>query len=147
MPDDFAIVSIASSQRAAEMTMPALTTMEVPSTELGRLGVEALLAQLEDQQAPRLQRVLPCRLVVRGSSGPFGVERKRVLTMHSTDGPRPLNRGWVNARPPACPALRPRRPGRARHSGTTPLPACASRCARVDANRPRGCTRSRTTAP
>lgn len=33
-------------------------------------GVEALLAQLEDQQAPRLQRVLPCRLVVRGSSGP-----------------------------------------------------------------------------
>lgn len=72
VPDDFAIVAIASSQRAAEMTMPALTTMEVPSTELGRLGVEALVAQFEDQQAPRLQRVLPCRLVVRGSSGPIG---------------------------------------------------------------------------
>ena len=69
VPDDVAIVSIASSQRAAEMTMPALTTMEVPSTELGRLGVEALLAQLDDQEAPRLQRVLPCRLVIRGSSG------------------------------------------------------------------------------
>ena len=70
VPEDVAVVSVASSQRAAEMTMPALTTMEVPSTEFGRLGVEALLSQLEDEGAPLLQRVLPCRLVVRGSSGP-----------------------------------------------------------------------------
>jgi DNA-binding LacI/PurR family transcriptional regulator len=70
VPDDFAIVSIASTVRAAEMTQPALTTMEAPSTELGRLGVEALLRQLDDEGGEPLQRVLPCRLVVRGSSGP-----------------------------------------------------------------------------
>lgn len=70
VPDDFAIVSIASSERAAEMTMPALTTMEVPSIQLGRLGVEALLRQLDDDGAAPVQQVLPCRLVVRGSSGP-----------------------------------------------------------------------------
>jgi DNA-binding LacI/PurR family transcriptional regulator len=69
VPDDFAIVSIASTARAAEMTQPALTTMEAPSAELGRTGVEALLRQLDDDTEP-LQRVLPCRLVVRGSSGP-----------------------------------------------------------------------------
>jgi DNA-binding LacI/PurR family transcriptional regulator len=70
VPDDFAIVSIASSERAAEMTMPALTTMEVPSNQLGRLGVEALLRQLDEDGAAPVQQVLPCRLVVRGSSGP-----------------------------------------------------------------------------
>jgi DNA-binding LacI/PurR family transcriptional regulator len=70
IPDDFSLVAIVSSARAAEMMMPPLTTMDPPSTELGRLGVEQLIQQLEAQEQDTPQVLLPCRLVVRGSSGP-----------------------------------------------------------------------------
>jgi DNA-binding LacI/PurR family transcriptional regulator len=70
IPDDFSLVSLVSSARTAEMTMPPLTTMEPPSAEISRLGVELLIAQLESQEGEAPQMLLPCRLVVRGSSGP-----------------------------------------------------------------------------
>jgi DNA-binding LacI/PurR family transcriptional regulator len=38
--------------------------------ELGRLGAELLIQQLEEQEKRVTQVLLPCRLVVRGSSGP-----------------------------------------------------------------------------
>ncbi|HEY0605199.1 MAG TPA: LacI family DNA-binding transcriptional regulator [Herpetosiphonaceae bacterium] len=70
IPDDFSLVSIVSSARVAEMMVPPLTTLEPPSGELGRLGVELLIQQLETQVQEAPQELLPCRLVVRGSSGP-----------------------------------------------------------------------------
>jgi DNA-binding LacI/PurR family transcriptional regulator len=70
IPDDFSIVVIASSARLAEMMMPPLTTADAPAAELGRLGAELLIQQLEAQEQSALQVLLPCRLVVRGSSGP-----------------------------------------------------------------------------
>jgi DNA-binding LacI/PurR family transcriptional regulator len=70
IPDDFSLVVIVSSARLAEMTMPPLTTADAPTAELGRLGVELLIQQLEAQERNALQTLLPCRLVVRGSSGP-----------------------------------------------------------------------------
>ncbi len=70
IPDDFSLVSIVSSGRAAEMMMPPLTTMEPPSAELGRLGVELLIQRLETQDQDPPQVLLPCQLVVRGSAGP-----------------------------------------------------------------------------
>ncbi len=70
IPDDFSLVSIVSSARMAEMTIPPLTTMAAPSAELGRLGIELLIQQLETQEPNIQQQLLPCRLVVRGSSGP-----------------------------------------------------------------------------
>ncbi len=70
IPDDFSIVAIVSSARAAEMMMPPLTTLDPPSAELGRLGVELLIEQLETEKQSARQMLLPCRLVVRGSSGP-----------------------------------------------------------------------------
>ncbi len=70
VPDDFSIVVIVSSPRVAEMMMPPLTTTDSPSSELGRLGVELLIQQLDAEEADEFQVLLPCRLVVRGSSGP-----------------------------------------------------------------------------
>jgi DNA-binding LacI/PurR family transcriptional regulator len=70
IPDDFSIIGISSSARMAEMMTPPLTTTDAPATELGRLGVELLVKQLEGHDESPLPVLLPCRLVVRGSSGP-----------------------------------------------------------------------------
>jgi DNA-binding LacI/PurR family transcriptional regulator len=71
IPDDFSLVSIVSSARAAEMMTPPLTTMAPPAAELGRLGVELLIQQLEAQDQDPPHELLPCQLIVRGSSGPY----------------------------------------------------------------------------
>jgi DNA-binding LacI/PurR family transcriptional regulator len=70
IPGDFSIVAVASSARVAEMTMPPLTALTPPSAELGRLGVETLIEQIEERNQELVQRLLPCRLVDRGSAGP-----------------------------------------------------------------------------
>ena len=70
IPGDFSIVAVASSARVAEMTLPPLTAMTPPSAELGRLGVETLIEQIEERNQELVQRLLPCRLVDRGSAGP-----------------------------------------------------------------------------
>jgi len=70
IPDDFSLVVIISSARVAETTVPALTTADAPAAELGRLGAELLIQQLEVEEQITLETLLPCRLVVRGSSGP-----------------------------------------------------------------------------
>jgi DNA-binding LacI/PurR family transcriptional regulator len=69
IPDDFSLVAIVSSVRMAEMAVPRLTTMEPPSTELGRLATELLIKHIEghDNENPRI--LIPCRLVVGESSG------------------------------------------------------------------------------
>jgi DNA-binding LacI/PurR family transcriptional regulator len=70
IPDDFSLMSVVSSARAAEMMVPPLTTMDPPTAEMGRLGVELLIQQLEGQTQNESQLLLPCTLVVRDSSGP-----------------------------------------------------------------------------
>ncbi len=70
IPDDFSLIVIVSSARMAEMMMPPLTTADAPTAELGRLGAELLIQQLEAQEQSALQVLVPCRLVVRSSSGP-----------------------------------------------------------------------------
>jgi DNA-binding LacI/PurR family transcriptional regulator len=70
IPDNFSLVVIVSSARVAEMTIPPLTTADAPAAELGRLGAELLIQQLETQAPDAPSVLLPCRLVVRGSSGP-----------------------------------------------------------------------------
>jgi len=69
IPDDFSLVVIVSSARVAETTIPPLTTADAPAAELGRLGAELLIQQLEAQEQSTLQKLLPCHLVVRGSTG------------------------------------------------------------------------------
>jgi DNA-binding LacI/PurR family transcriptional regulator len=70
IPDDLSVISVASSARIAEMTLPPLTSLTPPSSELGHLGVETLIGQLEEETSELVQRLLPCRLVIRGSTGP-----------------------------------------------------------------------------
>jgi DNA-binding LacI/PurR family transcriptional regulator len=78
LPDHFSIVSVASSTQVTGMMRPKLTTLEPPSTELGRMGVRMLLDQLDanDGEHPTPSQVLlPCQLVVGGSSGPAPARR------------------------------------------------------------------------
>ncbi|GAA1754906.1 LacI family DNA-binding transcriptional regulator [Nonomuraea bangladeshensis] len=69
VPEDLTVVLVLSSARAAAMFHPSLTTLEPPSAELGRLGARMLIDRLQDDGPPR-QRLVPCRLVPGGSSGP-----------------------------------------------------------------------------
>ena len=69
IPADLSIVSLVSSPRVSEMTLPPLTAMTPPSAELGSLGVEMLIGQLERGDHQVVQRLLPCSLAVRGSTG------------------------------------------------------------------------------
>lgn len=71
IPEDISLLSLVSSPNVAQMSIPPLSTMDLPNIELGRLGVERLIHRLEvgdDQPAPCELR--PCRLAVRGSTGP-----------------------------------------------------------------------------
>lgn len=70
IPDDFSVVALVSSVRMAEMTVPTLTTMEPPSTELGRIATELLINNLEGHVNENPRILIPCRLVEGKSSGP-----------------------------------------------------------------------------
>jgi len=50
--------------------MPPLTTADAPTTELGRLGAELLIQQLEEREKSAARVLSPCHFVSRGSSGP-----------------------------------------------------------------------------
>lgn len=70
IPDDFSLVVVGSSAGVAELMTPPVTTVEPQNAEMGRLGVELLIQQLEGHEQGDTQILLPHRLVVRGSSGP-----------------------------------------------------------------------------
>jgi DNA-binding LacI/PurR family transcriptional regulator len=69
IPQDFSIVAI-TSRRMAEMTTPTLTSAEMPVAEMGRIGTELLIRQLEGETGEPTQLILPADLTVRQSSGP-----------------------------------------------------------------------------
>jgi DNA-binding LacI/PurR family transcriptional regulator len=70
VPDDFSLLAIVTSTRAAEMVRPSLTTMEPPNAKMARLEVGLLIKRLEGETAEAAQVLLPCCLVIRGSTGP-----------------------------------------------------------------------------
>jgi DNA-binding LacI/PurR family transcriptional regulator len=65
IPDDLAIVGYDDIELAAYI---GLTTVRQPMTEMGRLGVEQLLQQLNGAPAAPKQITLPVELVVRAST-------------------------------------------------------------------------------
>ena len=69
VPEDISLISLVSSPHVAEMSMPPLVTLAPPSTELGRLGVELLVQQLDERSVSTAQTLLACRLVLGGSTG------------------------------------------------------------------------------
>lgn len=67
VPDDIAVVGFDGTDLGA-FSIPALTTIEHPRQELGRLAAAAVLDQLAGLTPPPTQ-ILPVRLVVRRSCG------------------------------------------------------------------------------
>ena len=72
IPTDFSVISLASPQRA-ERLMPTLTTMDFPTEEMGKAGVEILIKFLRQKNGPPAQKLLNAKLTLRQSSGPAPV--------------------------------------------------------------------------
>ncbi|MBN9388203.1 MAG: LacI family DNA-binding transcriptional regulator [Chloroflexi bacterium] len=70
IPQDLSHISVVSSQ-FAELLTPPLTTIDLPNSEMGRIGVEFLLRQLEDKEVGPSQQLLEPRLTVRASTMPY----------------------------------------------------------------------------
>jgi len=69
VPDDFSIVSVIASQ-FAEMLTPALTGIEWPAFDAGRLAAEMLIERLGNADLPPRQQLIGGELVVRDTTGP-----------------------------------------------------------------------------
>jgi DNA-binding LacI/PurR family transcriptional regulator len=70
VPGDLSLVTIAMSEQAALMSVPAMTTVSADEREMGRLGVELLINRLEGEPGPYTQKLFEGTLHVRGTSGP-----------------------------------------------------------------------------
>ncbi|GAA2177257.1 LacI family DNA-binding transcriptional regulator [Arthrobacter parietis] len=70
IPRDLSVLSVGSSAEMAAMADPELTVMSSPSTELGRMGVEALIDQLEGRASELRQELVMCTLEGGQSTGP-----------------------------------------------------------------------------
>jgi len=66
VPDELSVVGFDDIELSSEFT-PALTTIHVPSADIGRLAAQRLLARLEGKRVPRVQ-ALEVELIVRGST-------------------------------------------------------------------------------
>lgn len=69
VPGDFSVVSVIDAQ-FAEMLTPALTGVDWPAFEAGRLAARTLIEHLANGGRPPRQRLIGGELVVRESTGP-----------------------------------------------------------------------------
>ena len=69
VPDDFSIVSVIEAQ-FAEMLTPALTGIEWPAFDAGRLAAEMLIEQLGGRATGARQLLIGGELVTRESTAP-----------------------------------------------------------------------------
>jgi DNA-binding LacI/PurR family transcriptional regulator len=70
VPADISVLGVSSSSEMGALSDPVLTTLNAPATELGGLGVTALIDQLEGNLAGPPQILLDCTLVIGESTGP-----------------------------------------------------------------------------
>jgi DNA-binding LacI/PurR family transcriptional regulator len=70
IPDDISLVAVASPWRA-EAATPALTTVDFPAAEQGRIAAEMLICKLEGGTDAPGQIIVQATLSVRQSSGPY----------------------------------------------------------------------------
>ncbi len=75
VPEDLSITGFDDIELAAELP-PGLTTLHVPSGEVGRRAAARLLERLAGRKVPREDKV-PVELVVRGTTAPPGKGGKR----------------------------------------------------------------------
>ncbi|GHO58451.1 LacI family transcriptional regulator [Ktedonobacter sp. SOSP1-85] len=69
IPEDVSLVAI-FSPHLAQMTMPALTSVDFPFEEMGRLGAQILVDKLNGIETAARQVLLTPPLTIRSSSGP-----------------------------------------------------------------------------
>ena len=70
IPADISVLLIGSAPAVAATTEPRLTVMSLPSTALGRMGVESLVDQLEGRDKPMRQALVSCSFEEGQSTGP-----------------------------------------------------------------------------
>jgi DNA-binding LacI/PurR family transcriptional regulator len=72
VPQDMSVLALLSSPQVASHFWPALSSLDVPGRELGRLGTLRLIAQLEADGGvvAATPTLLPCTLSLRGTTGP-----------------------------------------------------------------------------
>lgn len=68
VPKELSVVGVDNLEMAAHVS-PALTTVHIPTSQIGETAAKTLLARLRGDDAPRAEE-LPIALVVRQSSGP-----------------------------------------------------------------------------
>ena len=67
-PVDLSIIGINNLELGAHLS-PALTTVHIPTFQIGETAAKQILARLKGEDVPRIVE-LPVALVVRRSSGP-----------------------------------------------------------------------------
>ncbi|GCF11569.1 LacI family DNA-binding transcriptional regulator [Dictyobacter arantiisoli] len=70
IPEDFSVVTMLPSH-LAEMMHPAMTSIDFPYKEIGRIAAEMLIRQLDEPHALPTQTLLQVPLSIRQSSGPY----------------------------------------------------------------------------
>lgn len=70
VPEDISIIVI-TSPRMVEMLNPKVTSIDMPSFEMGYIGTQLLIQRLEGGEEKTTQLILPPILTVRASTGPF----------------------------------------------------------------------------
>ncbi len=70
IPGDISAIAVISN-RTAEKYSPKITSISMPAIEMGQMGTEFLINQLEDPNFKIQQVMLPPQLVVRQSTGLF----------------------------------------------------------------------------
>lgn len=74
IPADLSVMGYDDEARIADTMVPALTTMALPLRDIGRAAMTSLLDSIEDgastTAAPAAETMVPCRLVLRESTGP-----------------------------------------------------------------------------
>ncbi|WP_030423131.1 LacI family DNA-binding transcriptional regulator [Streptomyces sp. SCSIO 75703] len=69
IPEDLSVVGC-DGIRVGEWLRPKLTTVQQPVAELARTALEVVQARIDAPDAPRVEKVLPLHLVIRGSAIP-----------------------------------------------------------------------------
>jgi LacI family transcriptional regulator len=70
IPDDISIIGFDDIPQAS-LVYPKLTTVRQPLEEMGKVAVQMLLEQIEDQSRPPQRVALATQLVIRDSCGPY----------------------------------------------------------------------------
>jgi DNA-binding LacI/PurR family transcriptional regulator len=76
VPYDVSVLSLATSPEMAAISEPVLTSMNAPGTELGRLGVEALIDQLEGKLDAVPQVRINCEFQLGESTASANLESR-----------------------------------------------------------------------